>query len=637
MQTLTAQGLSKAYGDKQLFNQIDFLINEGERIGLIGVNGTGKTTLIRSLAGMESVDAGTIKTPKQYRISYLAQIPELDPDLPIMDAIYHGDSPVFQAIRQYERALAAYTKDPLNQAKTDAYTKADAKMTQEDAWSAETDIKTILTQLHIGDLTARVGSLSGGQQKRVGLAQVLIESPDLLLLYEPTNHLDFDSIAWLENYLSHYRGALVVVTHDRYFLDRVTNRIFELDRGRLFQYQGNYQAYVAKKAEQLEAEKSAGHKQAQLYRQELAWMHAGAQARSTKQQARINRFKALQKAKDEAPAPDQQLDPIQIASTRLGKKVIEIHDASLRFDQQVILNHFDWLVQPNTRIGITGQNGAGKSTLLNIIAGKQALDSGTIELGETVRLGYYTQLNTNLDPKKRIITYLQEVGEEVVQADGQRVSVTQMLEQFLFPRSMHGTLIGRLSGGEKRRLYLLQVLMRQPNVLLLDEPTNDLDIATLTVLEDYLDHFPGTVITVSHDRYFLDKVADQLLIFDGNGRIERAVGEFSDYLAKQKPQSAASKTNSAAAKPKAPAKKAAPKQKSKLTYAEQIEYDKLQQELDELDEQLAKVKAEMAQVNGEDYVKLGDLQAQLDAINKDIDQKFDRFAELDQYVSSSER
>ena len=302
-----------------------------------------------------------------------------------------------------------------------------------------------------------------------------------------------------------------------------------------------------------------------------------------------------------------------------------------------VLRGLDLDIEQGDFISVIGGNGAGKSTLLNIIAGKQALDSGTIELGETVRLGYYTQLNTNLDPKKRIITYLQEVGEEVVQADGQRVSVTQMLEQFLFPRSMHGTLIGRLSGGEKRRLYLLQVLMRQPNVLLLDEPTNDLDIATLTVLEDYLDHFPGTVITVSHDRYFLDKVADQLLIFDGNGRIERAVGEFSDYLAKQKPQSAASKTDSAAAKPKAPAKKAAPKQKSKLTYAEQIEYDKLQQELDELDEQLAKVKAEMAQVNGEDYVKLGDLQAQLDAINQDIDQKFDRFAELDQYVSSSER
>ncbi|ARY91474.1 MULTISPECIES: ABC-F family ATP-binding cassette domain-containing protein [Lacticaseibacillus] len=630
MQTLTAEGLSKAYGDKQLFKQIDFLINEGERIGLIGVNGTGKTTLIRALAGLEALDAGTVKTPKNYRISYLAQVPDLDPELPIMDAIYRGDSPVFQAIRQYERALAAYTKDPLNQAKTDAYTKADARMTQEDAWSAETDIKTILTQLHIDDLSARVGSLSGGQQKRVGLAQVLIESPDLLLLDEPTNHLDFDSIAWLEKYLSNYRGALIVVTHDRYFLDRVTNRIFELDRGRLFQYQGNYQAYVAKKADQLEAEKSANHKQAQLYRQELAWMHAGAQARSTKQQARINRFKELQAAKDDAPTPDQQLDPIQIASARLGKKVIEMNHANLSFGHQVILNDFNWLVQPGTRIGITGQNGAGKSTLLNIIAGKQKLDSGTISLGETVQLGYYTQMNTDLDPNKRIITYLQEVGEEVVQADGQRVSVTQMLEQFLFPRNMHGTLIGRLSGGEKRRLYLLQVLMRQPNVLLLDEPTNDLDIATLTVLEDYLDHFPGTVITVSHDRYFLDKVADQLLIFNGNGQIDRAVGEFSDYLAKQAAQPATPKAKPVATKP-AP-EKVAPKAKSKLTYAEKIEYDKLQQELDELDERLAKVQAEMADVNGEDYVKLGDLQAKSDKINQTIDQKFDRFAELDQYV-----
>lgn len=628
MQTLSASGVSKAYGDKQLFKNLDFLINEGDRIGLIGVNGTGKTTLLNGLADVDPFDSGSVTVPKTYRIAYLAQRPALDPDKLIMDAVYGGQGPVFEALRQYQHALGQYTKAPMDQTAQAAYEKADAKMTQLDAWSVDTDIKTILTQLHLPDLNQTIGSLSGGQQKRVGLAQVLIESPDLLILDEPTNHLDFDSIAWLEKTLGAYKGALLVVTHDRYFLDRVANSIWELDHGKLYTYAGNYEAYVQQKAEQVARDTAAAHKQQQLYQQELAWMHAGAQARTTKQQARINRFNGLKQDLADQPAATGTVE-MQVASTRLGKKVINFKDANLTIGDHHILQDFSWLVQPGQRIGITGENGAGKSTLLNVIAGTRKLDSGVVEIGDTVKLGYYTQLSQNLDESKRVIAYLQSVGEELVTNSGERISVTQLLEQFLFPRSMHGELISRLSGGEKRRLYLLRILMSQPNVLLLDEPTNDLDVATLTVLEDYLDHFPGTVITVSHDRYFLDKVADYLLIFDGNAKIERYVGLFTDYLAK-----AMAPKPTAAAKPKAapaPAE-AAPKVKTKLTYAESMEHDKLQQQMDDLDDKISQLKAEMAQIDGKDYVKLGDLQQTIDADNAKLDEMFDRFAELDEYV-----
>ncbi|WP_461213086.1 ABC-F family ATP-binding cassette domain-containing protein [Lacticaseibacillus sp. GG6-2] len=628
MQTLMANGVSKAYGDKQLFKNIDFLINEGDRIGLIGVNGTGKSTLLNGLADVDPFDSGEVTTAKNYRIAYLAQKPALAEDKLIMDAVYGGTGPIFAALRQYQKALAVYTEDPMDEAAQEAYSKADAQMTQLDAWQVDTDIKTILTQLHLPDLNQTIGSLSGGQQKRVGLAQVLIESPDLLILDEPTNHLDFDSIAWLEKRLSQYKGALLVVTHDRYFLDRVANNIWELDHGQLYRYEGNYEAYVTKKAEQVTRDTAAAHKQQQLYRQELDWMHAGAQARTTKQQARINRFNDLKADMADRPAATGTVE-MKVASTRLGKKVITFKDANLTLGKHHILQDFSWLVQPGQRIGITGENGAGKSTLLNVIAGKLKLDSGVVEIGETVKLGYYTQLSQELDNNKRVIAYLQDVGEELVTNSGERISVTQLLEQFLFPRSMHGELIGRLSGGEKRRLYLLRVLMEQPNVLLLDEPTNDLDVATLTVLEDYLDHFPGTVITVSHDRYFLDKAADHLLIFNGNAQIERYVGEFTDYLAKAQAKPAVS-----AAKPKAqPVAPEAPKVKTKLTYAESMEHDKLQKQMDDLDDKITKLKAEMAATDGKDYVKLGDLQAQIDQDNAKLDEMFDRFAELDEYVN----
>lgn len=629
MQTLRAENLTRTYGEKTLFKDISFIINEHDRIGVIGVNGSGKTSLLDVLAGITTPEAGELVMPKNYEIGYLKQQPDLDENLTVIDAVLAGSQQVFRTIRHYEQTLTVYGQHPEDPQAQQAYMDAETKMNQEDAWTAESDVKTILTQLHITDLSQQVKTMSGGQRKRVGLAQVLIQSPDLLLLDEPTNHLDFDSIEWLETYLAAYKGALMVVTHDRYFLDQVANQMFELSFGALYKYTGNYQAFVQAKAERVARDVTAEHKQQQLYKKELAWMRAGAPARSTKQQGRINRFNDLKDNLNTLQV-DSDVD-ISLGQQRLGKKVIELKNASLKFDNQTILNDFSMLIQANDRIGITGINGAGKSSLLNVIAERLPLDSGTVTIGETVKMAYYTQQTEPIPGDKRIITYLQEIGENVLNKQGERVSVTELLEEFLFPRSMHGTLIRKLSGGEKRRLYLLKLLMQQPNVLLLDEPTNDLDIGTLTVLENYLANFAGTVITVSHDRYFLDKVGTKLLIFDGQGHIERYAGRFSSYL---KDQKAAAKPAASKSKPveeKTTAKAEKPKEKVKLTYAEQLEYDKIESVIEGLDNHKSELEAAMAD-NASDYGKLADLQKDLTTTEKSIDEKMDRWDYLSQYA-----
>ena len=503
-------------------------------------------------------------------------------------------------------------------------------MTKEDAWNVESEVSTILTQLHIKDMDQKVATLSGGQRKRVGLAQVLIQAPDLLILDEPTNHLDFDSIAWLEEYLASYKGALLVVTHDRYFLDQVATKIMELSFGKLYEYTGNYEAFVSQKAERVEREITAEHKQQQLYKKELAWMRTGAKARTTKQQARINRFNDL---KDNLNTLQVDADvDINLGQQRLGKKVLEVKDGSLTLGDHKIIQDFNLLIQAGQRIGITGVNGAGKSSFLNALAGDLPLDSGQVIQGETVKMAYYRQQTEDIPDDKRVINYLNEVGQSVVNKDGERISTTSLLEQFLFPRFMHGTLIRKLSGGEKRRLYLLKLLMEQPNVLLLDEPTNDLDIGTLTVLEDYLDKFNGTVITVSHDRYFLDKVADRLLIFEGAAKIDHYRGRFTDYLAQtNEKQSQAQKKKAKTAPTKAPSANQS-KVKTKLTYAEQMEYDQLEEQIDKLESKKAQLEAEMEQVPGTDYGRLGELQGQIDQLDEEILSKMDRWDELSQYV-----
>lgn len=630
MQTLRIEHLTKTYGEKTLFEDADFIINEHDRIGLIGTNGSGKTTLLNAISGIDPADSGELIAPNDYRIGYLKQMPELDDSKTIIEAVFEGAGPIFQTVRNYEEALEAYGADPENEKLAKRYSDAEDKMNQEDAWTAESDVKTILTQLHISDWNQQVGTLSGGQLKRVGLAQVLIQAPDLLILDEPTNHLDFDSIEWLQSYLASYKGALLVVTHDRYFLDQIASRIIELSFGKLYFYTGNYQDFVAQKAERVERELVAEHKQQQLYKKELAWMRTGAKARTTKQQARINHFNELKDGLNKVQV-DGKVD-INLGQARLGKKVLEVKKGSLTLQNHKIINDFDLLVKAGDRIGITGVNGAGKSSFLNVLAGDLPLDSGELIVGETVKLAYYRQQTEKIPEDKRIINYLDEVGQSIVNKNGERVSTTQLLEQFLFPRFMHGTLIRKLSGGEKRRLYLLKLLMSSPNVLLLDEPTNDLDIGTLTILEDYLESFSGTVITVSHDRYFLDKVASDLLIFKGQAQIERYTEMFTDYLSQEAHAKKESATPQKSSANSSTEDKKVSKEKTKLTYAEQMEFDKLEKEIDDLDERKAELQEEMNNVPGSDYGKLGDLQRQIDEIDQRSEEAMQRWEYLGQYV-----
>lgn len=631
MQTFRADHLTSTYGEKTLFNDVSFIINEGDRVGLIGTNGSGKTSLLNVIAGLNHADSGEITKPNDYTIGYLEQKPALDPEKTVIDAVFAGNQRIFHTIRLYEEALVNYSQHPDDTKIADRFTKMQSIMDQEDLWEAESQVKTILTQLKISDveMSKQVKQLSGGQQKRVGLAQVLIQHPDLLMLDEPTNQLDIPSIEWLQDYLASYRGAVLVVTHDRYFLDQVTNHIWELSFGEMYHYDGNYQDFVQAKAERVELAEEGERKRQALYKQELDWMRHGAKARSTKQKGRINRFNELKNSIGKLQT-DEDVQ-INLGSSRLGKDVIKMENANLAFNGLPILQDFNWLVQPGDRIGISGANGAGKSTLLNVIAGQQQLDSGVLKIGETVKLGYYTQQTEPIPEDKRVINYLSEVADSVKNANGERVSVTSLLEEFLFPRFMHGTLIRKLSGGEQRRLYLLKILMQQPNVLLLDEPTNDLDISTLTVLENYLDQFDGTVITVSHDRYFLDRVADQLLIFQGRGVIQPYTGRFTDYLKK------ATQTDQPTPAKKTSPKKSStptndqPKKKTKLTYAEKLEWDKIDDELDELDQKRQSIENEMNE-SGDNYEKLAKLQKQLNEVQKAIDDKTARWEYLSNYV-----
>jgi len=623
MKELKVTELYKTFGDKTLFDRISFLIHEKDRIGLIGVNGTGKSSLLTILAGKDSGDGdiSAIEKASDYRIGYLSQEQHFSEETLVLDAVFQGNNPLMQTVREYEKVLLELSVD--NNADTQRkFTLAEEAMNKQDAWTADSEAKAILNKLGIDTLHKKIGDLSGGQIKRVALAQVLIDSPDLLLLDEPTNHLDYDAIQWLESYLKNYTGSLLMVTHDRYFLDHVANRIFELSFGKLYEYQGNYEAYLIEKAERDRIAVEQEGKRKQLFKQELAWMRAGAKARTTKQQARINRFDDLKENLHQVKT-DGQLE-MNIATTRLGKKVLELKEASYSIEGKTILDHFDLLIQTKERLGITGKNGAGKSTLLNILAGRVSVSGGVFEIGETVRLAYYTQQNETLDPNKRMIAYLQEAAEEVKQRDGSQISVAEMLERFLFPRFMHGTLIGKLSGGEKRRLYLLKLLIQQPNVLLLDEPTNDLDIATLTVLEDYLRDFSGAVITVSHDRYFLDKVAEKLLIFEGDGKIISYFGSIMDYL-EQETINKEEKT--VKAKPQSQPKE----RKKKLSYNEQKEWETIEDDIALLENKIEEL-TEAMNHQGDDFTKLQDIQKEIDQTEQNLEEKMTRWEYLSEIM-----
>lgn len=617
MSDFIVEHLTKSVGDKTVFADLSFIIHQGDRIGIIGVNGTGKTTLLDVLSGRIGFDGDVspFRTKNAYKIAYLTQEPDFDESKTVLDTVLSSDLRETQLIREYELLLSHY--DEASQARLE---KVMAEMDSLNAWEIESQVKTVLSKLGLTDLNKTVAELSGGLRRRVQLAQVLLGNADLLLLDEPTNHLDIDTIEWLTTFLKNTKKSVLFITHDRYFLDNVATRIFELDRASLTEYQGNYQDYVRLKAEQDERDAALRHKKEQLYKQELAWMRRQPQARATKQQARINRFHDLKG--DLANKIDDSELEINFETSRIGKKVINFENVSFSYPDKPILEDFNLLIQNKDRIGIVGDNGKGKSTLLNLIAGDLQADSGKVDIGETIRIGYFSQTIKGLDESKRVINFLQEVAEEAKTTSGM-VSIAELLEQFLFPRNTHGTLIEKLSGGEKKRLYLLKILLQRPNVLLLDEPTNDLDIATLTVLEHFLQGFTGPVITVSHDRYFLDKVANKILAFEDSG-IETFFGNYTDYLDEK--AFLASSSAISLEKPKEKTEKVK-ENKKRMSYFEKQEWATIEEDIAGLEERIAAIEAEMLTC-GSDFTKLSDLQKELDEKNDLLLEKYERYEYL---------
>ena len=613
--------LTKSVGDKTVFKEISFIIHDLDRIGIIGVNGTGKTTLLDVVSERIGFDGDVSPFTKAngYKIAYLTQEPEFDDSKTVLETVLSSDLREMALIREYETLMAEYSEE--NQARLE---KVMAEMDSLDAWSIESEVKTVLSKLGLSDLSQKVGDLSGGLRRRVQLAQVLLNDADLLLLDEPTNHLDIDTIAWLTNFLKSSKKTVLFITHDRYFLDNVATRIFELDQANLIEYQGNYQDYVRLKAEQDERDAAALHKKKQLYKQELAWMRTQPQARATKQQARINRFKEL-KGEVHQTVNNDNLE-INFETSRIGKKVVNFEHVDFAYeDGKQILSDFNLIMQNRDRIGIVGDNGVGKSTLLNLINGDLVPSSGVLDIGETVRIGYFSQQIKDMDESKRVINYLQEVADEVKTTVG-TTSITELLEQFLFPRSTHGTQITKLSGGEKKRLYLLKILIEKPNVLLLDEPTNDLDIATLTVLENFLNGFGGPVVTVSHDRYFLDKVANKILAFEEGG-VREFFGNYTDYLDEKaflQEQSALLEKEKEQASVKVEKVK---EDKKRMSYFEKQEWATIEDEIADLEAKIEEIEAAMLE-NASDYGQLATLQRDLDAANETLLEKYERYEYL---------
>ena len=617
MSDFIVEHLTKSVGDKTVFSDLSFIIHQGDRIGIIGVNGTGKTTLLDVLSGRIGFDGDVspFRTKNTYKISYLTQEPVFDESKTVLDTVLSSDLREMQLIREYELLMSNY--DEASQSKLETImTEMDAL----NAWEIESQVKTVLSKLGLTELNMTVSELSGGLRRRVQLAQVLLGHADLLLLDEPTNHLDIDTIEWLTTFLKNTKKSVLFITHDRYFLDNVATRIFELDRANLTEYQGNYQDYVRLKAEQDERDAALRHKKEQLYKQELAWMRRQPQARATKQQARINRFHDLKG--DLAQSIDDSELELNFETSRIGKKVIKFDHVSFSYPDKPILSDFNLLIQNKDRIGIVGENGKGKSTLLNLIAGELQADSGKVDIGETIRIGYFSQTIKGLDESKRVINFLQEVADEAKTSSGM-ISIAELLEQFLFPRNMHGTLIEKLSGGEKKRLYLLKILLQRPNVLLLDEPTNDLDIATLTVLEHFLQGFFGPVIIVSHDRYFLDKVANKILAFEDSG-IETFFGNYTDYLDEKAFLASSSAISLEMPKEKTEKVKAS---KKRMSYFEKQEWASIEDEITSLEDRIQVIESEMLTC-GSDFTKLSDLQKELEEKNNSLLKKYERYEYL---------
>lgn len=584
MNLLTLENIKKSYGEKVLFAELNFSLSEGQKVGVVGINGAGKSTLLKIAAGLVKPEEGSIVKKNGLKTAYLTQLQE------------------FKAENTIEEELLEELADK-----------------GQNIWEMENRVKTLLTQLQISDFSVTINKLSGGQKKRLALALALGQESDLLVLDEPTNHLDQVTIDWLEQYLIRFKGALLMITHDRYFLDRITNNIIELDQGILYAYEGNYSVYLEAKVLRAEMMQASEQKRANLYRKELTWIRRGAKARTTKQKARIERFKELENNK---LSIKEAKITVTTATSRLGKKVIELASIGKQYEN-VLFQGLSLIIARGDRIGIVGDNGRGKTTVLKIIKGDVLPDWGTVSYGETVKIGYFGQDNSDLPDDKRVITYLKEKAEYFKTADGSSVSAGMMLERFLFTSDLQWSLIGRLSGGEKRRLYLLSVLLEAPNVLLLDEPTNDLDILTLAILEDYLDEFTGTVITVSHDRYFLDRIAEKLIILDGSGKADFYLGQYSDFLAVKKEVPVATKVKE---KPKTEKIR---EKVLKFTYKEEMEYKSIEDEISGLEEESAILQNEMNKA-GSDFLLLQELADKKDALDKELDYKIERWAYLNE-------
>ncbi|WP_418585415.1 ABC-F family ATP-binding cassette domain-containing protein [Intestinibacter sp.] len=627
MNLITLENISKSYSEKKLVENISLGINDKEKIGLIGVNGTGKSTLLKIIAGAEIPDDGTITKANKVRIEYLPQNPYYDEDATVLEQVFKGTCEEMKIIGDYQDILDKINKsydEKLNEKLLNLQEKMDVL----NLWDLESSAKTVLTKLGIKDFNQKVKELSGGQRKRVSLASALITPCELLILDEPTNHLDNNTIDWLESYLNSFKGSILMITHDRYFLDRVTNRILELDKGVLYSYEGNYSVFLEKKMNRLQLAESMEAKRQNLLKKELAWVRRGAKARTTKQKARLQRFDELSNKNDFTP--EDKLE-ISVGSSRLGKKIIEIEHLTKSFDGKTFIDDLDYTLARTDRIGIVGKNGLGKSTLIRLLNGEIKPDSGTISIGETVKIGCFNQDTSKMHPEMRAIDYIKEESDYITTADGHKITASQMCEKFLFNGTLQYTHIKNLSGGERRRLQLLRVLMMAPNVLLLDEPTNDLDIDTLSRLEDYLDEFNGVLICVSHDRYFLDRVCNKIFAYEGRGKINIYTGNYSDYLNFREEENIEFEEFEEEVKeekPKAPKKeKPKAKNKPKFSYNEQREFDTIDADIEKLEEKIASLEEDTSKF-ATDFTKLQEIMDEKTKLEDELQVKYERWEYL---------